>query len=75
MMPCCPSYGAAGEKRRNVFSPRMKRNKKDAQRGDHRKELLKNLPKIDEMMLRIEKWGNLLMLRAGDDRKMPTFAS
>ena len=36
---------------------------------EHQKELLKNLPKIDEMMLRIEKRGNLLMLRAGDDRK------
>ena len=36
---------------------------------EHQKELLKNLPKIDEMLLRIEKWGNLLMLRAGNDRK------
>ena len=36
---------------------------------EHQKELLKNLPKIDEMMLRIEKRGNLLMLRAGDDPK------
>jgi hypothetical protein len=36
---------------------------------EHQKELLKNLPNIDKMMLRIEKWGNLLMLHAGDDRK------
>ena len=36
---------------------------------EHKKGLLKNLPKIDKMMLWIEKRENLLMLRAGDDRK------
>jgi hypothetical protein len=52
-----------------VFSQRLKYKNGCKDMDEHQKELLKNLPKIDEMMLRIEKRGNLLMLRAGDDRK------